>query len=131
MSRIERFGQSLSRGIGHVLFFMLLAGAALLLLFLMPGIIVTSVILDQIGVPLATLSLWIVSVMVSGACFLLILALVKDSNKSLKLYVGSCAGMLLLSIILSSSFHLHLGHRWAERYLGISTPAELDITHKP
>lgn len=125
MVATNRFFQALGRGLSHLLFLIILAGVIACLLLLMPGIAIVSAFADLTGLPISTPLLWVMSIVVSLGIFLSILALMKDSNKSLKLYSGICLVTLSLCFILSVCFEFHFGHRWAKRFLGEPTNVAL------
>ena len=65
---------------------------------------------------------------VSLGVYVSIRALIKDPDRSWKVYGGICAAVLILCIILSVGFQEHFGQRWTRRLMGM-TNAKTTLTH--
>ena len=125
MINTRRIGQFIAAAMGQLLSAIFLLCLAACLLLLMPGMAALSLFIELSGFSISTPSLWVLSLLVSLGIFFLILTLVRDPEKSGKVYGGICIGVLILSITLSLGFQLHFGQRCSRRFLGIT---EVSIT---
>ena len=110
---------------GQLIGLALLLVVAVCTLLLTPGMVLVSWIDDLAFDQISTSMLWLSSVVISAGLYGLIRFLVKDSEKSWKLYGGICIGTLVLCIILSIGFGEHFGQRWTRRLMGVPATSEL------
>jgi len=127
MINLRRITQTIYQTMGHLIGFALFLFIGVCLLLLMPGMALISWIDDlsvnQISIPM----LWLGSLAISLGVYGSIRAILKDPERSWKVYGGICAAVLILCIILSVGFQEHFGQRWTRRLMGM-TPLQTAIT---
>ena len=127
MINLRRITQTIYQTMGHLIGFALFLFIGVCLLLLMPGMALISWIDDlsvnQISIPM----LWLGSLAISLGVYGSIRAILKDPERSWKVYGVICAAVLILCIILSVGFQEHFGQRWTRRLMGM-TPLQTAIT---
>ena len=117
--------RSISQIMGQLIGLALLLIVAVCTLLLIPGMVLISWIDDLVKDQIATSVLWLLSIAISAGIYGLIRFLMKNSEKSWKLYGGICIAALILCITLSVGFQQHFGQRWSGRLMGISSSPQI------
>ena len=130
MINLRRITQTISQTMGHLIGFAIFLCVAVCILLLMPGIALISWIddlsLNQISTPM----LWLGSLVISLGVYVLIRALIKDPDRSWKVYGGICAAALILCIFLSMGEQYHFGRRWVRRLMGLPVLSQVFLESK-
>jgi|GEM_PF-809149 len=116
----RRITQTISEAVGQIIGLAIILGLAICLLLLMPGVTLISWINDLSGGQFSMPQLWLGSLVASLTLYGFIRLLLKDPDRSWKVYGGICVSVLILCITLSAGFQYHFGQRWARRLIGTS-----------
>ena len=115
---------------GHLIGLALFLFIGVCLLLLMPGMALISWIDDLSVNQISTPMLWLGSLVISLVVYVSIRVLIKDPDRSWKVYGGICAAVLILCIILSVGFQQHFGQRWVRRLMGLPVLSQVFLESK-
>jgi len=123
----RRSTKTISEAVGQIIGLAIFLGVGVCLLLLMPGVTLISWIDDLSGDQFSMSHLWLWSIVASLSLYGFIRLLLKDPDRSWKVYGGLCVSVLILCIILSVGFQQHFGQRWTRRLMGM-TPVQPALT---
>jgi len=117
--------RTISQTMGQLIGLAVLLIVAVCVLLLMPGMAMISCIDDLSSDQISTPMLWLGSLFISLGVYVSVRTLIREPERSWKVYGGICMGTLVLCIILSVGFQQHFGQRWSRRLMGISSSPQI------
>ena len=117
--------RTISQTMGQLIGLAVLLIVAVCVLLLMPGMAMISCIDDLSSDQISTPMLWLGSLFISLGVYVSVRTLIREPERSWKVYGGICMCTLVLCIILSVGFQQHFGQRWSRRLMGISSSPQI------